>query len=502
MNAPDLQFAIDRAASGKVSPALAWIGGRACEAVAGERLPCVSPIDGQAITTIAACDVADVDMAVAAARDAFTKRVWAGVGRRDRKRTLLAFADLIAKHRVELGVLQARDMGMPVGMAIQVDVGEAAHTVRWYAEAVDKMSGEMLPLSDQETGYVARVPLGVVGVIVPWNFPLMIAAWKIGPALAAGNSVVIKPAEEASLAICRLGELAAEAGLPDGVLNIVPGRGETAGRRLALHCDVDAIAFTGSGAVGAKLLEYAGQSNLKRVSLECGGKTANIVMADAPDLESAAQTAARAIFRNQGQICNAPSRLLLQRPIHDAVLQRVVEIAATLRVGNPLDLKNDMGPLVNADRRKGITAALDRAERAGARFALDGRTAPVPDRKHYLAPSVVAELDPDSELAQDEVFGPVLAVMPFDELDDAIRIANGTRYALGAAIWTRDLETAMEASDRLVAGSVYVNACGGISIEMPFGGFKESGYGRDRSLHAFDKYTDLKAVLVRRPARH
>jgi acyl-CoA reductase-like NAD-dependent aldehyde dehydrogenase len=392
-------------------------------------------------------------------------------------------------------------MGMPVGMAIELDAGEAANTIRWYGEALDKLSDELLPLSERETGFVARVALGVVGAILPWNFPLMIAAWKIGPALAAGNSVVVKPAEDATLAVSRLGELAAEAGVPDGVLNIVPGRGDAAGRALALHRDVDCLTFTGSSTVGAKLLEYAGQSNLKRVSLECGGKTANIVMADAPDLEEAAQTAARAIFRNQGQICNAPSRLLLQRPIHDAVLKRVVEIAAGLTVGNPLRLGVDMGPLASAERRMNVAAFLGRAERDGTRLALDGRKAPLPDERHYLGASVAAEVDPASELAQVEVFGPVLAVMPFERLEQAVEIANGTRYGLGAAIWTRDLETAMWASDRLHAGSVFVNACGGVSVEMPFGGFKESGFGRDRSLHALDKYTDLKAVLLRRPVQ-
>src|SRR5262249_17458330 len=249
---------------------------------------------------------------------------------------------------------QCRDMGMPVGLAINGDAGEAANTIRWYAEALDKLADEMLPLSDRESGFVARVPLGVVGAILPWNFPLMIAAWKLGPALAAGNSVVVKPAEAASLAICRLGELSAKAGIPDGVLNIVTGRGAAAGRALALHRDVDAITFTGSGRTGAALLEYAGQSNLKRVSLECGGKTAHIVMAEPPDLEEAAQPAARAIFRNQGQICNAPSRLLVHRGIEASFVRRVAEIATTLKLGSPLELGNDLGPVVSARQRESI----------------------------------------------------------------------------------------------------------------------------------------------------
>jgi gamma-glutamyl-gamma-aminobutyraldehyde dehydrogenase/4-guanidinobutyraldehyde dehydrogenase/NAD-dependent aldehyde dehydrogenase len=496
-----LQQAIDAEAEKAVAKAEAWINGKACVPRSGGHFRSISPIDGQGIADVASCDAADVDMAVGAARATFEDCRWRGLGRRERKRILLRFADLILDRRLELGVLQSRDMGMPAGLAINGDVGEAAATIRWYAEALDKLADEMLPLSERETGFVARVPIGVVGVIVPWNFPLMIAAWKLGPALAAGNSVILKPAEDASLAICRLGALAAEAGIPEGVLNIVTGTGEGAGKPLALHRDVDGIAFTGSGRTGGKLLEYAGQSNLKRVSLECGGKTANIVLDDAPDLEEAAQTAARAIFRNQGQICNAPSRLLVQRSIHNTFVGRVVEIAAGLKIGSPLDLGSDLGPVVNARQKQSIAEAIDAAERAGSEIVLDGRKAPLPARGFYLGPTIATSVAPGSDLAQNEVFGPVLAVIAFESLDEAIAIANGTRYALGAAIWTRDVDKAGYAAERLLAGSVYINACGGVMVEMPFGGFKESGYGRDRSLHAFDKYTDLKATTLRRSQR-
>ena len=493
----DLQAEIYAEASRPVPPAQAWIGGRAVEAVEGRRLALTSPIDETSTGSIPACDRNDVDRAVAAARGAFADRRWAGLGRRERKRVLLRFADLVTDSQRELGVLQCRDMGMPVGMAIEADAGEAAATLRWYAEALDKLTDEMLPLTARDSGYVVRVPLGVVGAILPWNFPLMIAAWKLGPALAAGNSVVIKPAAAASLAICRLGALAAEAGLPDGVLNIVTGGGERVGQPLALHRDVDCITFTGSGSVGRKLLEYAGQSNLKRVSLECGGKTANIVLEDAPNLEEAAQTAARAIFRNQGQICNAPSRLLVQRTIYQTFVGRVAEIARSLKIGSPLDLTVDMGPIVNEGQRQLVRDALAAAESSGIKLLVDGRRASCPRKGYYLGPSIASAVDPQSPLAQEEVFGPVLAVIPFQTLDEAIRIANGTRYALGAAIWTRDINKAQHAATHLVAGSIYVNACGGVMVEMPFGGFRESGFGRDRSLHALEKYTDLKAVLVR-----
>jgi len=495
--AGDLQSAILEEASRPIPPAQGWIDGRAVEAVSGRRQARTSPIDESSTGSIPDCDHVDVDRAVAAARRAYADRRWVGLGRRERKRVLLRFADLVMNARRELGVLQCRDMGMPVRMAIEADAGEAAATLRWYGEALDKVTDEMLPLTARDFGYVARVPLGVVGAILPWNFPLMIAAWKLGPALAAGNSVVVKPAEAASLAICRLGALAAEAGLPDGVLNIVTGSGMHVGEPLAMHRDVDCITFTGSGNVGRKLLECAGQSNLKRVSLECGGKTANIVLDDALNLEEVAQTAARAIFRNQGQICNAPSRLLVQRTIYPSFVEHVAEIARSLNIGSPLDLGVDMGPVVNDRQRQVVRHALAEAERAGARLIVDGRQAACPEKGFYIGPSIAVDVDSRSALAQEEVFGPVLAVMPFDTLDEAIGIANGTRYALGAAIWTRDIDKAQHAATHLVAGTVYVNACGGVMVEMPFGGFRQSGFGRDRSLHALEKYTDLKAVLVR-----
>ncbi|MDG4898557.1 aldehyde dehydrogenase family protein [Mesorhizobium sp. WSM4976] len=502
MSAQELQDRIDNEAARKLAPVMSFVDGKDVGSIDGRRMKSVSPIDGAVLTDFPDSGTPDVDAAVVAARRAFVDRRWSGLGRRERKKVLLRFAEVIARHQFELGVLQSRDMGMPVSMAINMDAGEAANTIRWYAEALDKLSDELLPLSERETGLIAKVPVGVVGVIVPWNFPLMIAAWKLGPALASGNTVVLKPAEDASLALVRLAQLASEAGVPDGVLNVVTGRGETAGRALALHRDVDALTFTGSGRVGGLVLQYAGQSNLKRVSLECGGKTANIVLADAPDLEEAAQTAARAIFRNQGQICNAPSRLLVEASIHDDFVKRVVEIASTLRTGSPLKLDSDLGPVVNAHQLSGITAAIENAATHGAVLRLDGRSAAKPAQGSYLGPTIATEVDPASALAQEEVFGPVLAVISISNLDHGIEIANGTRYGLGAAVWTRDIDKALYASERLHAGSVFVNAAGGVNVEMPFGGFKESGFGRDRSLHAFDKFTDIKATLIRRSGRN
>lgn len=499
-NQSDTQTQIDQWKAASVGHGLPWIGNAEWHAVSLPEIPTISPIDGSTLSSLAESGEQGVDAAVAAARAVFTKRTWVDMPRRERKRILLRFADLIAANRFELGVLQCRDMGMPLNLAIHFDVGEAANSIRWYAEAIDKMVDEIVPMSGRETGYITRVPLGVVGAIVPWNFPLMIAAWKLGPALAMGNSVVLKPAEDASLAILKLGKLAAEAGLPEGVFNIVPGTGAVTGEALALHGDVDCLTFTGSGRIGRRMLEYSARSNMKRVSLECGGKTANIVFADAPDIEEAIQVAARSVFRNQGQICNAPTRLLVEKSIYRDLVGRVIEIAKTLRTGNPLDTDSDLGPVVNERQLSAIRVAIDVAEANGIRIALDGRNVSGVQNGFYIGPTIATEVPPSSTLAQEEVFGPVLAVTPFEGTNEALEIANGTRYGLGAQIWTGNIDRASYLSDRLVAGSVSINGGSGLLIEMPLGGFKESGFGRDRSLHALDKYSDLKGVSFRRNA--
>jgi len=343
---------------------------------------------------------------------------------------------------------------------------------------------------------ISRTPLGVVGAILPWNAPAMIGAWKLGPALVAGNSVVLKPAEDASLVCLRIVELALEAGMPEGVLQVVTGD-HKAGAALAAHHDIDCITFTGSGEVGRQIMTAAANSNLKRVSLELGGKSANIVFADAPDLAMAADISVGFMFGNQGQVCEAPTRLLVQRAIRDSFTEEIVKRTRALTIGNPLDLRTDLGPIVNAAQRTQILARMERAEKEGVRFALDGRGAEVPEAGFYLAPSVAVDVDPKSSLAQEEIFGPVLSVLSFDSVDEAIALANGTRYGLGASIWSNNLDNVFYIAKRLVAGNINVNGGTGPVVELPFGGFKESGFGRDRSLHAIDKYSDLKNVIIR-----
>ena len=474
----------------------AIIDGKRSAAVSGKTLAVVSPIDGQTIAAIPDCEAGDVDRAVSGARKAFASRRWQGASPKQRKRIMLDWADRIAAEALRLAVLESRDMGMPIRMAEELEIAFAIDSLRWYGEAADKLYDELAHLEDNVTAMISRTPLGVVGAILPWNAPAMIAAWKLGPALIAGNSVVLKPAEDASLVCLRIAELGLEAGIPEGVLQVVTGD-DKAGAALAAHHDVDCITFTGSGEVGRKIMTAAANSNLKRVSLELGGKSANIVLADAPDLGMAAEVSVKFMFGNQGQVCEAPTRLLVQRDIRDSFTDEVVKRTRALTVGNPLDLQSDLGPIVNSAQHAQILARMERAEKEGARFALDGRVAQVPKTGFYLAPSVAVDVDPKSSLAQEEVFGPVLSVLSFDTIDEAIALANGTKYGLGASIWSNNLDNVFYTTKRLVAGNINVNGGTGPVVELPFGGFKQSGFGRDRSLHAVDKYSDLKNVIIR-----
>lgn len=474
----------------------AIIDGKLTGAASGKTFDVMSPIDGAIIATLPDCDTADVDRAVAGARKAFESRCWAGLSPKQRKRIVLAWADLVAAEASALAVLESRDMGMPIRMAENLDIGFAVDSLRWYGEAADKIYDELAHLEDNVTAMITRTPLGVVGAILPWNAPAMIASWKLGAALIAGNSVVLKPAEDASLVCLRMAELALQAGLPEGVLQVVTGDGRV-GAALSEHMDIDSITFTGSGEVGRKIMAAAAHSNLKRVSLELGGKSANIVMADAPDLGFAADVSVDFMFGAQGQVCEAPTRLLVERKVRDRFLGEMIKRADALRIGNPLDLANNLGPVVNGTQREMILGRMAKAEGEGVSFVLDGRKKSLPTTGFYMAPSIAVNADPQGSLAQEEIFGPVLTVIEFNDVDEAIRIANGTRYGLGASIWSNDLDKVFYVTKRLVAGNINVNGGTGPVVELPFGGFKESGFGRDRSLHAIDKYCDLKNVIVR-----
>jgi gamma-glutamyl-gamma-aminobutyraldehyde dehydrogenase len=474
-------------------PTDAVIDGRTIAPRAGVRFANIAPADGLSLGDVAACDAGDVDAAVAAARAAFEHRRWRGQTAKARKKVLYTFADVLEAHADELALLETLDMGKPIAQARGSDIPGAIDTMRYYAEALDKIYGEVGPSNPNRLSYAVHEPLGVIGAIVPWNFPLLMAMWKVAPAIAMGNSVVLKPAEQSPMTAIRMAELALEAGLPAGVINVIPGTGAVAGQALARHMDVDMLAFTGSGRVGRALMSYSGESNLKRVSLELGGKSPQIVFADCPDMEAAAEAAAWGVFYNQGQVCTSASRLLVHKDIREAFVARVVEIARTIVPGDPLDPATSFGAMVSETQMNTALRYIDTAASEGDKALLFGGRVREDTGGFYVAPTIF-DTTPGSTLAKEEVFGPVLGVIGFADDEEAIAIANGTDYGLAAGIWTASLDRAHKAADRLRAGMVWVNGWDSCDITMPFGGFKQSGFGRDRSLHALEKYADLKAV--------
>jgi len=477
-------------------PSQAVIGGRLKAANSGATFDNISPRDGRLLNRVASCDRADLDLAVAEARAAFEDGRWRGEAPGAQKAVLHRLADLLEKHIEELALLESLDTGKPIRDALSVDIPLAIKTTRWYAEALDKVYGEVGASPANRLSYAIYEPLGVIGAIVPWNFPLHMALWKVAPALAMGNSVVLKPAEQSPMTAIRLGELALEAGLPLGVLNVVPGFGETVGDALARHMDVDMIAFTGSGSVGRKLMIAAGESNLKRVSLELGGKSPQIVFADCPDFDAAAEAAFWGVFYNQGEVCTAASRLLVQESVKDRLMERVLKIAREVHAGDPLDPATRFGALVSKTQMKTVLRYIDTAQQEGAALKLGGKRVRADSGGYYVDPTIFDGLDNRATLAREEVFGPVLAVLSFKDAEEALSIANDTDYGLAAGLWTSDINLAHKAARRLRAGLVWVNGWDACDITMPFGGFKQSGFGRDRSLHALHKYADLKAISI------
>ncbi len=462
----------------------------------GMTLDVLSPRDGRLLTTIADGGSREIDLAVNSARRSFEAGRWSAMAPAGRKKVLVRLAELIDAHAYELAVLGVRDNGTEIKMALKAEPGSAAATFRYYGEAIDKVYGEIAPTAPDIVGLISRGPVGVVGVIVPWNFPLMIGSWKIAPALAAGNSVILKPAETASLSLLRLAELALEAGLPKGVLNVVTGTGAVAGEALALHNDVDILAFTGSGGIGRRLLEYSARSNLKHVFLELGGKSPNIIFPDMPDPEKAAAAAVNGIFRNSGQVCVSGSRLLVHRDIHDEFLSLVVARAEKLRVGDPLDTASDIGAVNSAEQLEKNLGYVTSAKQEGAVLCTGGTRILSESGGYFMQPTIFRNVSMEMRIAREEVFGPVLSVIPFADEADAVRIANATNYGLAAGVWTADLARAHRMIGNIQAGVIHVNCYGGSDITVPLGGMKQSGNGHDKSLHALEKYTALKTAWI------
>ncbi|UUC49610.1 aldehyde dehydrogenase [Pseudomonas citronellolis] len=475
----------------------AFIDGQYRDAADGTTFDCLSPVDGRLLAKVASCDAADAEHAVQSARAAFEAGTWSQQAPAARKAVLVRFAELLEEHAEELALLETLDMGKPIGDSLNVDLPGAVDSLRWSGEGIDKVYDEVAATPRDQLGLVTREAVGVVAAIVPWNFPLMMASWKLGPALATGNSVILKPSERSPLTAIRIAQLALDAGLPKGVLNVLPGYGHTVGKALALHMDVDTVVFTGSTKIAKQLLVYAGESNMKRVWLEAGGKSPNIVFADAPDLQAAAESAAAAIAFNQGEVCTAGSRLLVEKSIKAQFVPMVVEALKGWKAGHPLDPETNVGALVDGRQLEQVLGYIEAGKAEGAQLMTGGRQVLEETGGTYVEPTLFDGVSNAMKIAREEIFGPVLSVIEFEGAEEAIRIANDTQYGLGAAVWTRDITKAHQTARALRAGSVWVNQYDGGDMTAPFGGFKQSGNGRDKSLHAFDKYTELKATWIK-----
>jgi acyl-CoA reductase-like NAD-dependent aldehyde dehydrogenase len=473
----------------------AFIDGRRTAALSGESRPSINPANGQRLVDVASCGPEDADRAVVSARAVFERGTWSRMAPGDRKKVLIRWAELIGTHAEELALLETLDVGKPINDTSKVDVPSAIRTIQWSGEAVDKIYDEIAPTSPDCLALVQRLPLGVVAAIVPWNFPLSTTAWKLAPALATGNSVILKPASNTPLTALRIADLATEAGLPDGVLQVLPGPGGRLGQHIALHGDIDGLTFTGSTPVGKQLLVCAGQSNLKRTFLELGGKSPNIVFADA-NLDKAATMAAAAVFYNGGQTCTAGTRLIVERSIEAQFTEMVIARAGHWLPGDPLDPATAMGPMIDEGQFYSVAEYVDIGRAEHAELVFGGGQVLAESGGYYHEPTIFAKTNNQMRIAQEEIFGPVLSIMTFTDAADAIRIANDSIYGLAGAVWSRNINTAHKVADAVRVGTMGINNYFGGDMTVPFGGFKQSGNGRDKSIHAFHDYTELKTTWI------
>lgn len=488
----------ERIAAELVLPDKAFINGRFCTAKSGETLATVNPANGRLLTHIPACDIRDVNAAVEGARVAFEAGSWSQAHPGERKAVLLKLAMLIERELESLAVMESLDSGKPVSECLAVDVPETVHILKWHAEAIDKLYDHCAPTGNAALALVVREPIGVVGCVLPWNFPLLMLAWKIAPALATGCSVIVKPAEQTSLTALRVAALATEAGLPAGVLNIVTGSGKSVGEPIGMHADIDMVSFTGSTATGRRFLRYAADSNLKKVVLECGGKNPAVVFDDAEDLASVAANVLNGAFWNMGENCSATSRLLVQEEVKEPLLKLMARQLSDWTMGNPLDPENRLGAMVSAEHFSKVSGYLETARNEGLRILQGGST----EQGAYVQPTIIDHVTPESTLFREEIFGPILCVTSFKTEAEAIALANDTEYGLAGSIYTGSLNRAIRMSRALRAGTVTVNCFGEGDATTPFGGYKQSGFGgRDKSVFALDQYTELKTLWIDVPAK-
>jgi aldehyde dehydrogenase (NAD+) len=469
------------------------IGGKWVNSVSGKTFPTLNPATGEPICQVAEGDKADVDLAVKAARKAFESGPWPRINASERGRLIHRLADLIEKHQDELAALESLDNGKPLADSMAADLPLTIKCYRYYAGWADKVHGKTIPVDGSYFCYTRHEPVGVVGQIIPWNFPLLMQAWKWGPALATGCTIVLKPAEQTPLTALRIAALAQEAGFPDGVVNVVPGYGPTAGAALSEHMDVDKVAFTGEYLTGQIVMQAAAKSNLKRVSLELGGKSPNVVFADA-DLDAAVEGAFFGLFFNQGQCCCAGSRLFVEDKVHDQFVEKVVQRTKKQKVGDPFDPDTTQGPQVSQEQMDRILGFIDAGKKDGAKMLMGGNRCG--ERGYFVEPTIFTGVTDEMKIAKDEIFGPVMNILRFKDIEEVIRRGNQTYYGLAAAVWTRDIAKAHRLSNALRAGTVWVNCYDVFDAAAPFGGFKMSGIGRELGEYALDNYTEVKTVYV------
>jgi gamma-glutamyl-gamma-aminobutyraldehyde dehydrogenase len=475
----------------------AFIDGQLTPSASGKTYASLNPANGKKLADITACDVEDINRAVKVARRSFESGCWSKLKPSDRKGILLKYVELLEANAMEIAILDSLDAGKPIYDCVNIDIPDTIHCIHWHAELIDKLYERLAPTGPENVALIVREPIGVVGLLVPWNFPAQMAAWKIAPALAAGNSIVLKPARQTSLSAIRMAQLATEAGIPAGVFNVVPGDGTVIGRAICRHMDVDMVAFTGSTEVGRELLRYSAESNLKRVILELGGKSPQVVLEDAPDLDLVAQNAVSSAFWNMGENCSSGSRLIVNRRLKDALIEKIVAIVKTWKVGDQIDPDTRVGPLIGKSHMETVLKYIEAGRNEGAKLVLGGNRILQKTGGNFVEITIFDQVNNHMKIAREEIFGPVLAVIPVQSDEEAVAVANDTNYGLAASLYTRDISKAHRIARALRAGTVSVNCYSEGDLTTPFGGFKESGFfGRDKSIYAQEQYTELKTIWM------